>query len=87
MSPAALAINPQGTRLYVANYVSDDVSVIDTVGNKVIGSPIPVGHNPYAIMVNSSDTLVYVANRGSRTVSVIDVAAGKVIETIPYGKK
>ncbi|TKA11786.1 hypothetical protein [Actinacidiphila oryziradicis] len=36
-----------GNRLYVVNKTSHSVSVIDTNTNKVVGSPISVGDNPF----------------------------------------
>ena len=87
-SPSALAISPDGTRLYVANRGSNTVSVIDTATNKLIDANpsifsrnIGVGSSPSALAV--SDTRLYVANRGSNTVSVIDTATNKVIDANP----
>ena len=59
--------------------VSNNVSVIDTATNTVIGAPIPVGTSPVGVAVNPSGTQVYVANMGSNNVSVIDTATNAVI--------
>ena len=40
--PLGIAIAPDGTRAYVANLLSNDVSVIDTATNTVIDT-VPVG--------------------------------------------
>ena len=34
--PSALAFNPSNNSIYVANALSDDVSVIETIGSKPI---------------------------------------------------
>ena len=47
-APYGVAVNPAGTRVYVAN-VSGSVSVIDTATNTVIGAPIPVGITSYMV--------------------------------------
>jgi YVTN family beta-propeller protein len=49
-APRGLAVTPDGSKVYVANYngQADTVSVINTATNTVIGSPIPVGGNPFA---------------------------------------
>ena len=47
--PFGVAVNPAGTRVYVANDGSNNVHVIDTATNTVIGSPIPVGMAPIAL--------------------------------------
>ncbi len=41
-------MTPDGGKVYVANFLSNTVSVIDTATNTVIDSPIPVGNDPTA---------------------------------------
>jgi YVTN family beta-propeller protein len=43
-----VAVNPTGSRLYVANYIASTVSVIDTGVDTVIRSPITFGFFPLA---------------------------------------
>ena len=66
---------------YITNRDSNDVSVIDTATNTVVGAPIPVGTSPRGIAINSAGTRVYVANPGSNNVSVIDAATNTVVGT------
>ncbi len=47
---------------YITNENDNTVSVIDTATNTVIGSPIPVGNNPYGVAVTPDGSKVYVAN-------------------------
>ncbi len=83
--PIGIAMNPAGTRLYVANSASNNVSVIDT-GTNTSTATIPVGLVPWGIAVNPSGTgYVYVANIGSNTVSVINPATNTVIKNIGVG--
>jgi YVTN family beta-propeller protein len=44
-----LAISADGTRAYAANGLSDNVSVIDLAGAKVVGTA-PVGAGPWGIV-------------------------------------
>jgi len=44
-------MNPAGTKVYVANYGSNTVSVIDTATNTVT-STVNVGTNPLGVSVN-----------------------------------
>ena len=46
--PTVLAVNSSGSRVYVANYPSSTVSVIDTATETVIRSPITFGALPLA---------------------------------------
>lgn len=47
-SPLGIAVNPAGTRVYVANAGSGTVSVIDAATNTVVGAPISVGSLPFS---------------------------------------
>ena len=79
----AIALNPSGTRLYVANgYPANAVSVIDTATLKVVAN-VGVGVMPMGVAVNPAGTRVYVANVDSNTVSVIDTASNNDVATIP----
>lgn len=69
---------------YIANVASNDISVIDTASNAVVGT-IAVGSSPEGLAVTPDGTRAYVANTGSDTVSVIDTAAGVVVANIPVG--
>jgi YVTN family beta-propeller protein len=44
--PAGVAVTPDGSKVYAVNAHSDNVSVIATATNMVVGSPIPVGKFP-----------------------------------------
>ena len=75
---------------YIPNSGSDTVSVIDTLTDTVIGSPIPVGSVPIGVAVAPDGSKVYVANSYADTVSVIDTSKKKVTATVlvgpnPYG--
>ena len=59
-------------KIYVANFGSDDVTVIDGATNAA--STVGVGTNPAAVAVNPVTNKIYVANAGSNDVTVIDGA-------------
>jgi YVTN family beta-propeller protein len=69
---------------YIANSVSDNVSVIDTATNTVTAT-IPVGNSPEGVAVSPDGSKVYVANYDSNTLSVINTATNTVTATIPVG--
>jgi cysteine-rich repeat protein/YVTN family beta-propeller protein len=62
--------------VYVTNYGSNTVSIIDTIDN-ALETSLSVGTNPEGIAVSS--TTAYVANYGAGTVSVIDTQANVVL--------
>jgi YVTN family beta-propeller protein len=81
-----VAITPDGKRVYVANNSSNDVSVIDTLNNTVMGFPIPVGSGPAGVAITPDGKRVYVTNINSNDVSVIDTLTNTVVGSpIPVG--
>ena len=87
--PLAVAISPDGARVYVTNSNYGDtgtVSVIDTARNKVV-STINVGYKyyPCGIAVTHDGKKLFVADRDINGVSIVDTATNTVIATIPAG--
>ncbi len=76
-NPIWVAINPAGTKVYVANYGAGTVSVIDTSSNTV-SATVTVGTGPNGVAVNPAGTKVYVANYGAGTVSVKTITVVKI---------
>jgi len=77
-------VNPAGTRVYVTNFQSANVSVIDTASNTVVAT-VPVGLMPRGVAVNPAGTKVYVANRDSFNISVIETATNVVVANVAVG--
>ena len=69
---------------YIPNYVSDNVSVINTATNAVVAT-IAVGNQPYGVSTSPDGSRVYVTNFGSDNVSVINTATNTVMANIPVG--
>jgi YVTN family beta-propeller protein len=63
-------ISPDGRYVYVTNYNSSDLSVIDIATNTVTDI-VKVGEKPVGVAVSPDGTKIYVTNTDS-TVSVID---------------
>lgn len=95
-NPLGVAINPAGTRVYVANYGdSTDVKTPGTVAvvdadpssatrNTVIAT-IAVGVRPETIAVHPGGTLAYVTNSVGNTVSAVDLTTNKETAKISVG--
>ena len=80
-TPIGLSVTPDGSKVYVANYVSGTVSVINTATNTVI-TTINVGNHPEGVGVSPDGTKVYVANTGSNTISIINTATNTVTASV-----
>lgn len=71
-----------GTKLYVSNNHSANLTVIDTMTDQVVAT-IPVGAYPELSVV--MDTKLYVNNLISNSVSVVDTTTDSVVKTITGG--
>ena len=63
--------------LYVANFGSNDVSVVDLATNRVVNK-ITVGTGPVAVAADDANSRVFVADLSSSDLSVIGVASNQV---------
>jgi YVTN family beta-propeller protein len=81
--PVAVAFNPVNLRVYVANLVNDNMSVIDAEAlTEIIGSPLPTGPDPIGVGVNPVNGDIYVANSLANSITVYD-STNALITTIP----
>lgn len=77
--PDGLAASKDGSRVYVANFDSNTVSVIDTTTLKVVAT-VPT-EEPTYIAVSPKGSRAYVCNQGLGTISVINTKTDKVVGT------
>jgi len=87
--PQGVAVNPAGTAAYVANTLSNDVTVIDTATYET--TTIPAGATPCGVAVHPNGRHIYVANAdflqdGVSSVMVIDRATNQIVDTLDCGK-
>jgi YVTN family beta-propeller protein len=81
--PSHLELSTDGTRLYVANAGSDDVTVVDTSTDTILAN-VKTGKRPLLPCVAESG-FVYVPSGPDEAVTVLD-SNGKETATIPVGK-
>ena len=79
--PSGIAFNPDNNQLYVADFGSSAVHIIDDQTNEVVKT-ISVGDRPWGVAYNPVYNKIYVTNSGSGTVSVIDIQTDEVVKTI-----
>ncbi len=87
LHPAALALSPDGTKLYVACADADAIDVVDTKSDRVVqrinvGLPQGVGASPNALAVAHDGTL-YVTLGAENAVA--EIRNGKVVARVPTG--
>lgn len=83
--PLGLALDPRGAKLFVADWYSDQLYVIDTA-QKTVVAQIKVGRSPSGMAVSPDGATLFVANRESDMVSVVDLAQSREIAQIPVGR-
>ena len=82
--PAAVAITPDGSTAWIANYSENTVTPV-VLATGAVGKAITVENNPDDIAITPDGAKAYVTNFGSDTVSVIDLSTNTVIASIPVG--
>jgi YVTN family beta-propeller protein len=80
--PRTLSFTPDGTRLLVANYGGDNVSIISVASGQV-EAEVVVGGRPYGVVAGS--VWAYVSLMGLSQIVVIDLADLSVAARVPVG--
>jgi len=81
-APIQAAVTPDGSKVYVVNQGSNDVSVIDTGSNTAIAT-IRVGASPSGLAVTPDGSRVLISSLNARKVVVISTSSNKVTATWP----
>ncbi|MDH6423553.1 YncE family protein [Aurantimicrobium minutum] len=81
VSPEYIGVTPNGAFAYVANFGSNNVSVINLQTNTVIAT-IPVGTQPSWVAITPDGEKALVLNWGSDSISVIDTMTNTVVSTV-----
>ncbi|MFF3748738.1 IPT/TIG domain-containing protein [Streptomyces kronopolitis] len=81
-APIEAAITPDGRHVYVTNFGSSDVSLIDTNTRSVM-TTINVDSGPWGVTVAPDGLRAYVACFGADSVAVIDTTTNQVTTSIP----
>lgn len=92
LHPTGMALQKDGSLLYVANANSDLISVIDTRTDKVVReicpkpmADLPFGSAPNSLAISADGKTLFVANGGNNLLAVVDLTADKVKGLIPTG--
>lgn len=79
--PQDIAYEPTQSRLYTANYLSEDVSIASAKSGRVLKT-IKVPGKPIAVAVDASHHRIFVANAAAAKIYVIDYRSGKTKASI-----
>ena len=80
--PEAIAVNPNTNRIYTANKLSNNISVIDGNSDTTI-TTVNINNTPRDVAVNPNTNLIYVTS--SNCISVIDGSTNTITATLgPY---
>ncbi|MBN1937520.1 MAG: hypothetical protein JW934_22875 [Anaerolineae bacterium] len=83
LAPSGLALNSDGSRLFVVNSGSNQVAVLDANAGYAVETAIDVGQKPFGIAIGGN--VAYVTNFDDGTVTLFDVNTLGVIETFWVG--
>jgi len=70
--PGGIAVNPKGTQLYITDFGSASVNVIDAKNNTLVPYQLQAGNGPTGLAFTPNGKYVYIANFYDNTVVVID---------------
>jgi DNA-binding beta-propeller fold protein YncE len=82
--PVSVTALPDGTRFYVANSGSNDVTDVSATSFAALGTiPLPSGANPVWIASEPTSSKVYVANQSGSSTTIIQTSNDAVATNIP----
>jgi YVTN family beta-propeller protein len=86
--PITVGLNPAGTRAYVANAFSNDLTVVNVSGaSSAPITTVPMGTSPFTVNVDATGAFVYVGNNTTNTaaINVLSAASNTVVGSVPVG--
>jgi len=85
-SATALALSPDGIRLYAGNKNQSNIEIINTASNTIIGAvTLSAGASVAGLAISPDGSRIYTSNRITNNVSVIDASTHTVSSNIPVG--
>ena len=81
--PNEVAVSPDGSRAYSADYDGQTVTVIDAATFGVL-ERIEVTGNPHGIVVSPDGMEIWVSNRKSSDIAIIDAATNVILERVDF---
>ncbi|MEQ8171332.1 MAG: YncE family protein, partial [Candidatus Eremiobacterota bacterium] len=85
--PTGLALSENGHFLYIANFKSNNINVIDTTNNTNVANIENVGKNPKRLFMIREQNLLYCVNWGSDDITVINTANNSIVKRVKTDAK
>jgi YVTN family beta-propeller protein len=79
--PSGIAYDPANNRLYIADFDSNNITVVNATTDQPVGPGIPEPYGPIAIFFDPDNGDLYAANWGGGNVTIIDAATGDQVGT------
>lgn len=83
---SGIAYDPATKLLYVPEFSSNNLSVVDPLSSVVVGL-VPVGSGPDGVAIDPSAGRVYVANLGSDNVTIVNASTFTVVGSVAVGSE
>ena len=84
-APTYTTVSPDGRYLFVSNYASDNISIIDTTTNR-IKNHFYGGYEPLGIAVTPIGDKIFIANPSNGLIKVINSETYEVLDDIKVGE-
>ncbi|MCL2304709.1 MAG: hypothetical protein FWC43_05140 [Planctomycetaceae bacterium] len=82
-SPYQLTATKDGSKVYILNHESNEISVLDTTDDKIVQT-IPVGFSPNSMVLSRDEKLLYLATGAEKGVlQVLNLASGQIEKNVP----
>jgi YVTN family beta-propeller protein len=84
--PEGMVYDPRNDRLYVANFLSDNLTVIDPATLAPVGNvTLPSALGPMNLALDPLDGDLYVVSSYSNDIAVVDPSTNSMVEKLPVG--
>lgn len=83
-APTGVAFSPDGATAYVANQLSENVSVINVATAQVVATISTGGADPFAVQVSPDGSRLFIGTNGT-AVLIVDTGTNQVIQSVDVG--
>ncbi len=83
-NPTAVAVSPDGSKVFVANQNSNTISVIDVASGSLI-TAIPYGTSPNSMAITPDGSTIYITDHVSNALAVLSTTNYQVLTDIIVG--